>query len=335
MQAIVLDAAPLLKDRPLEKASTRALLSACEHEELRVIVPRVVIDEVVSAARGSYRNVLKEVRKANHILRQQIPAPAQYAEPDIERLTKEFEDHLVSTLEAHEVEIVDHADVPHEDLVRRDLDHRKPFNAGGKGYRDALIWHVLRDVDEERIVFVSTNTQDFAADDDRSRLHPELAEELDDAGRVTILADLPEVVERLGQLREDLSEAVAEALQQNNLAIANDVLGEVPLPVPRGMDSDTIFADRAAFTVQKVSYAWNLVAATVVAEIEFQYSGTLDEWGVEELDPALDVDLVEWLEDSFTAVIAGQGEIRARLSIAYDQDAGSVELLEAEPLEDE
>lgn len=143
MDVILLDSSPLLDDRPLKKPTTRALLGACEREEVRIVVPSVVVDEVANAAKGSFAKVLKYVRKANHVLREQSPTPALIPEPDVETLAAEFRKMFVGDLEDHGVEIADVTSAPVQGLIDRDLQGRKPFNASGRGFRDALIWNTI------------------------------------------------------------------------------------------------------------------------------------------------------------------------------------------------
>lgn len=75
----------------------------------------------------------------------------------------------------------------HEDLVRRELEGRRPFKENGTGYRDALIWHGLLEwmrrigrQEGEPVLFVTGNVRDFAEKDEAGahQLHPHLGADL-------------------------------------------------------------------------------------------------------------------------------------------------------------
>lgn len=330
MAVIILDSSPLLDDRPLSKPTTRALLDAAEAGDVRVIVPRVVLEEVVNAARGSFEDAAKAVAKANYIVGRQLAEPEQIDEPDVERLTEQFREEMEGALAEHNVELAEHDGVAHTDVVARDLAKRKPFDGSGRGYRDALIWHTVAATEEPSVIFVTRNTKDFADEQDPAQLHPSLIAELDEAREVRIVGSLAEVYELLGDLREDLRDDVESALEKERYSLGLQVAGEVSLPLPHGMENRDVTAEITEVNVDSVYYAWGVIAATVTARLEFAYAGTLDEWAWEDQANRLDANLVEWMEDSHTAVVSGDGSEAVVIEIAYDPSTGSVELLSAE-----
>jgi predicted nucleic acid-binding protein len=327
---VVLDSSPILADRPLRKRTTKALLDASSRGEIRVVVPQVVIDEVVNAAHGSFRDAGKEISKANDWVSKQLPTPHLWKVPDVDALTDQVRNHLESEFAKHAVEIAKHDSVPNDELVRRDLSRRKPYDESGRGFRDALIWHVLKDLDVENVVFVTRNTNDFADPDDHSRLHEELAEEVEDPHRFTLVPDVSEVIGHLGQQRDGLRGSIEEAIEIDRETIARQALSYVSPALPHRMEGEMVDLTLTSFTVDRVVYWWGVVTASVRASFDYAYSGTLDEWGLEELDSTLNVDVIEWIEDSFTAVVAGDGTLEARLWISYDEADGSVEVVDVE-----
>jgi predicted nucleic acid-binding protein len=334
MDTIVLDAGPLLADRPLKKPTTRALLEACARKEIRVLVPRVVVEEVVNAATGSFRSDAKDVRKVNDHLKNQLPSPNLLPEIDVDHLTDEFRQHFETELTRHGVEIVEHDTVEHAEIVARDLAQRKPFDESGRGYRDTLIWHVVKNVAEESVIFVTGNTKDFADPDDESRLHPDLAEEVSHPfglTSTTLAGSIPDVAKQLGQLRDDLREEVLAAVEAEPHALATGLFDYLSLALPYGLDGRTLAGRVTDARVEGVYYAWGVVTAVVSATVEYEYSGTLGEWEMEELDPNLDVNLVEWLADSHTAVVAGEGSAEVLFTVAFDPSDGTIDLLDADP----
>ncbi len=77
----------------------------------------------------------------------------------------------------------DFPDIRHEIVVKRALQRKKPFKADGStGYRDYLVWQtcleVARRYANEEIHFITENTRDFADQNDRDKLHPDLLADL-------------------------------------------------------------------------------------------------------------------------------------------------------------
>jgi len=110
---------------------------------------------------------------------------------------------------------------PHDKIVERALQRRKPFKHNGSGYRDLLIWESVRSQafgGHERIAFATANTADFASG---SQLHQDLSSDILNPQRVEIFTSLQsfnekhilprlEVVERLD---EDVRAAVGGNLK--------------------------------------------------------------------------------------------------------------------------
>lgn len=77
----------------------------------------------------------------------------------------------------------DFPDIRHGIVVKRALQRKKPFKADGStGYRDYLVWQtcleVARRYANEEIHFITENTRDFADQNDRDKLHPDLLADL-------------------------------------------------------------------------------------------------------------------------------------------------------------
>jgi hypothetical protein len=79
---------------------------------------------------------------------------------------------------------------------------------------------VPRTVHPAEIVFVTKNQTDFADPGDHSKLDPGLAEEVESSDRFTLVPGLSEVVERFGQLRDDLRLGVSAAVEEARFTLA-------------------------------------------------------------------------------------------------------------------
>jgi hypothetical protein len=337
---IVLDASPLLDDRPLKKSTTRALFDACERDEVRIVVPSVVVDEVVNAAHGSFSVVRKRVREANRVLQHQFDSPKVIDEPDVDGLTSQFRTTFEQELRNHGVEVPDVTKASLQDVIDRDLAKRKPFDASGRGLRDALIWGAIaelaEDSEEDRIIFVTRNKNDFADPSDPSRLHQDLANELSDPQNVQMVEDLGAVFEVLGMRREDLRAVLSDAVLADRLTIALKTTDYVDLPTPPGLDGEIVGAEIIDFEVGDVFYAWGAASGTVSATVEYIFSGILDEWEVEGVDArwsSIQVD--EWNHENHFVAVSGESSATLELTVALDPESDVLDLLNAEVLSSE
>jgi hypothetical protein len=139
-----------------------------------------------------------------------------------ERLRQEV---LWNAGEIHAVPNVDHAD-----LVRRSLERRPPFDSSDKGYRDALLWHIVLDLVRQGsdVVLASNDARAFSADKGGTGLHPMLVREVETAcghsDRVRLVRSLGQAIEflceRTDQARADAQrilgdeEVVAEVMER-------------------------------------------------------------------------------------------------------------------------
>src|SRR5208283_2853047 len=148
---------------------------------LELIVPQIVVEEVKNKYREELlkaeRNLTETLVKQNTLL----AADEQRAlkQLKIDRVVTDFGDRLDNRLAELRARRPVYTDVPHQDLVQRDLDRRRPFQESGRGYRDALLWEtLLRQTDPKKpIFFVTKNSKDFC-EGDGLKLHNHLASDL-------------------------------------------------------------------------------------------------------------------------------------------------------------
>ena len=92
-----------------------------------------------------------------------------------------FDSAFRHRLQELKIEVLAIPSVPHAILLERDLGKTKPFDANGKGYRDALIWISfleMIDRDTKRAVFITANSKDFGGDTDGA-FHADLQAEIE------------------------------------------------------------------------------------------------------------------------------------------------------------
>jgi len=136
-----------------------------------LVIPQIVLEEVKNKyrewANENYRSAVEAVEKLGSHLGQDLQIPIS-----VDGLTEncdQFALQLDEALQSINTKIIPYKDIPHTDLIRRDLERKRPFRKIGKkndstGYRDALIWEsILRHVlpKSKKVAFISNSTFGF------------------------------------------------------------------------------------------------------------------------------------------------------------------------------
>lgn len=150
-----------------------------------IVLGQIVVDEVCNKFK---ENLVEQVMKVNNALRdlnKMLPDhPVSLGKIDVEEKCNDYKDFLeMFIIESGMTVAEDYPDIKHEIVVKRALQRKKPFKADGStGYRDYLVWQtcleVARRYASEEIHFITENTRDFADQNDREKLHPDLLEDL-------------------------------------------------------------------------------------------------------------------------------------------------------------
>lgn len=150
-----------------------------------IVLGQIVVDEVCKKFK---ENLVEQVMKVNNALRdlnKMLPDhPVSLGKIDVEEKCNDYKDFLeMFIIESGMTVAEDYPDIKHEIVVKRALQRKKPFKADGStGYRDYLVWQtcleVARRYASEEIHFITENTRDFADQNDREKLHPDLLEDL-------------------------------------------------------------------------------------------------------------------------------------------------------------
>ena len=156
------------------------------HLDLRLsqlFVPEVVVLETANNYRNRLAAGLSDLRKLGALL-PDVEPPLSTIE--LETQVEAYERQLRARFEDLSANVLAADDIPHDALISRAIDKRRPFGAK-KGYRDALIWEcIVRHVadDTNTTVLVTANQRDFADPKKVPQVHPDLAADLD-------LAEIP------------------------------------------------------------------------------------------------------------------------------------------------
>jgi len=205
---------------------------------------------------------------------------------------------LVSALTELRGEILPYPKVPHDEVVRRDLQRKKPFKRNGSGYRDFLIWESIRRLmfwGTERVVFVTGNTVDFG---EGPLVSPDLQETISNPHRLELVRGLKTfgekfVIPRLKMVQDVKTRLEGDAGISFDLAgwlrsrlldlLGDDGWGPIIAGFPDGVGSlrpteVVAFEDIAVDDVRELSQGERLFRLGLEADIEFRIEVSWDEY---------------------------------------------------------
>lgn len=176
------------------------VLAAARLGHVRLCVPEIVVRETVAHYRASLVQAQTLIRRGNSAFRKsgaQAIARDDVDDTEINTLVAAYDKWLRSTIRECG-EILPIADVEHSVLVDAVLSERKPFSAGEKGYRDALIWYsTVAAATSGPLTFVTDNSKDYLSNDGTT-LAPDLLADLEHADipteQVRPITDLVSVI---------------------------------------------------------------------------------------------------------------------------------------------
>lgn len=295
---IVFDSTVLIKDFHMSGPSFRLFEWFLSNREATLVVPQIVLEEVKNKyferCQDYFETTTKALRKLNGILDQGFSIPLNsydlqgYHEIYCERLSKKLKD--LNT------DIPDHEDIPHKDIVLRDLSRRLPFRRIGKGqresvgYRDVLLWEVMLGKvapDCDSIVFISNNKRDFC-DKGSDSLHKDLIQDLIQKGfphdHIIILDSLETFNTRYTRPEIPMVEEARIFLERGKYKdfSIKDWLDENSMELARNleeteMDFSFLYVDVHGFTIELIEGIYDLQIdavleldeETVIIEISF------------------------------------------------------------------
>jgi hypothetical protein len=184
-----------IADPYLQGEGFQTLLRSRSALSLRLYIPVLVLEEVVAKYRDNLDKECGKLRGQTDSVRKWLPDLAYVPLPTVADATKLYEDWLRRRLKALGAKLLPLPDVTHEEVIRRILERKKPFNDKGAGYRDFLIWRsILPFVRPGKLVFVSNNVNDFA-DESKKSLHPDLLADLPRGREVMFYPSLRQAVD--------------------------------------------------------------------------------------------------------------------------------------------
>ena len=176
---VVIDTTVLGRDGLLVSSETNLLFSYLQRSGGRLYVPEIVAQEALNLVRKKLHEYNRTLRDLQRLTQDR----EQFELADVEAKLSEHQARLKKRFEELGVHILPIPPVSHAELVARALGSRRPFVEGGRGYRDALIWHTLLDFirgSKERVVFISENSRDWAGNREGDCFHVDLVADLDE-----------------------------------------------------------------------------------------------------------------------------------------------------------
>jgi hypothetical protein len=184
---VVLDSTVFIADYWLRSSSFVLLREFLKKSSAKLVVPRIVLEEVINHHREDLEEIKTEMRntnrKAGRLLRF-FRGPITEMVAVIKKIKDDpYDKFLDGELKAIGASVIDYKDIPHEDVVARDLRRSRPFQKSGKGYRDTLLWEtVIRNCIKKGTVtvLVTQNVIDFC--DPKGQLHEHLMGDIKKTG---------------------------------------------------------------------------------------------------------------------------------------------------------
>ena len=165
MHAVVLvvDTNVLGVDPPLAGNAMLRLLDASQQEQLRLVVPELVVREAANAWSDAVAEQLRTVERAERRLADLGVRTAEPTMGPLEALRGDKEAEIRAELNRVGATCVALPPCSHEEIVERALARRQPFDASGKdGYRDTLLWETALELARtDDVIFVSRDVRAF------------------------------------------------------------------------------------------------------------------------------------------------------------------------------
>jgi len=219
---VVLDSSIIRQDLRFATNASRVLLGNHRIIPVTLAVPDVVVDEVTNLFREKLTTAAITLREAHKKMKWLAPGTRDLGElPTVESETFKYREFLIKQISDVGGRTLAYPNIPHQTIVKRELQRRKPFKENGSGYRDLLIWESLRQLTwsgHERIAFITANVRDFITD---ARLHEDLAVDILNPDRVEVFPSLKDFNEKHLIPRLEIDERFNKELQTISSGSAN------------------------------------------------------------------------------------------------------------------
>jgi rRNA-processing protein FCF1 len=200
---IVIDTNILFNNWLLDGTDLATIFELQNDAELDVHIPEICVLELKNLFRRELGKVIKTLKgiSSTSISKQiglEIPSV------DIEKIIKNYEINLDDRIENNLINIPSYTKIPHDSIVKKAIERKKPFRDKDRGYRDALIWEILKSeiIPHDSITYLITNNlQDFCQNKNSTELHGDLLDDLKESGlaenNVVVYKDIRSFVDKV------------------------------------------------------------------------------------------------------------------------------------------
>ena len=199
---IVIDSSVVVAEGFGSSTRLRVLLSVASALGYKIYVPRLVPEEVAAEfSRELVRetqDVGNKLARVSRLLERDLNSPIDGLHLDEEAAL--FRTKLLAQLSEANVTMLDYPQNPHEDMVKRATQRRRPFDQKGSGYRDTLIWLSVLDLAAKvdgQVILVSADG-DFR--DAQGNLHGDLVQDAVGLGlpsdKVTLIVSMLDLIDK-------------------------------------------------------------------------------------------------------------------------------------------
>lgn len=224
---VILDTNIIFSDFHLKGARIKNLCESVKSTGDTVHIPEVVVDESINKYREKTRECKLKIDRGISDFKRLTGKDVEDNPISDEFILKESEKYARSfkkQLQELGIKIIPYPSISHQELVKRDLARKKPFQETGKGYRDALIWESVKSICEKslslfenpKIIFVNKNHKDFC---EEGLLHPDLKEDLVNNGinedYVRVIEDIDMFIKEYIKPKQKILKNIQEELNAN------------------------------------------------------------------------------------------------------------------------
>jgi hypothetical protein len=211
---IILDTNILRNDFQLHSNYFKVIFDYLEKTNGKVIIPKVVFDEIVSLHRkeletrsSKMHNTIRHLNLVVHDESQKLSIP----HIDIDAHSLLFIQHLRTSLFLSDNQIIPAKNEYLPVVLDRAIKNIRPFRGHDQGFRDTIIWLTLKDYCqgrmEKQIIFLTGNTQDFSDPENPNQLHEDLLKDCQEAKiKVHFFKSISEFINKHSTLIEFITE---------------------------------------------------------------------------------------------------------------------------------
>ncbi|MGH2905888.1 MAG: PIN domain-containing protein [Solirubrobacterales bacterium] len=342
---VVLDTNCFHGDRGVSRTQLTTLLGHAERGRCSVVVPEAVIAELVNQYPSALKSAIDKTRSALGGLSAVNVSAETFVPPDFASTIANYESLLRDRLSQPGCQISPHPDRL-DAVVDRSIRELKPFGTkkADNSVVDTMIWlTVLDSVDEDDVVLVSSNTNDFC-EEDTTEFHEHLKRDLNGrAHGARLITYVQDLIDELapsegeeGQALLEQPEVRSEIDRRLYDALIHESIDKDLHELVVDLDNDPTIDQLDVIWLEALSFA--AVNGTCTVEFNAYCSAQLelfiykpDFWGISEMEGFWPSD-IDYNEHYVQAASELELRVRCLARIASDNEVADLEVIVVEPV---